>query len=154
MGFWQEIKSLLTNAFSDEQEEESVELPLATAVLLIEIARSDMEITDPEIKVIREVLNRLYSTEAKKSDELIKLAINHVEQLTCLRDFTKAINEAFDESQKERLITALWQVAYADGVLDKHEEHWIIRLSELLYVHRSMVVKCKHNVEQSQPKAT
>ena len=56
------------------------------------------------------------------------------------------INGRFDAAQKERLIEALWRVAYADQVLCKHQEHLLRRLANLLYVRHSIFIATKLRV--------
>ena len=41
------------------------------------------------------------------------------------------------------LIKNMWEVAYADGNLDRYEEHLIRRVAELLYVSHSDFIKTK-----------
>ena len=44
---------------------------------------------------------------------------------------------------KVQLITSLWKVAYADGDLDKYEEHLIRRVADLLYVPHDAFIRAK-----------
>jgi len=44
------------------------------------------------------------------------------------------------------LIEKLWQVAFADHQLDKHEEHVIRRISDLIHVSHSDFMKTKLKV--------
>ena len=37
-------------------------------------------------------------------------------------------------AEKQRVVEMLWQVALADRRLDKHEDHLVRRIAELLYV--------------------
>ena len=39
----------------------------------------------------------------------------------------------------------LWQVAFADGQLDKYEDALILRISDLLHVSRGLVMRLKHD---------
>jgi uncharacterized tellurite resistance protein B-like protein len=41
----------------------------------------------------------------------------------------------------------MWTVAYADGDLDKYEEHLIRQVAELTYVPHSDYIQCKLNVQ-------
>jgi uncharacterized tellurite resistance protein B-like protein len=42
----------------------------------------------------------------------------------------------------------LWQVAYADGQLDKYEDSLVLKISDLLYVSRGRVMRLKHDAQQ------
>jgi uncharacterized tellurite resistance protein B-like protein len=39
----------------------------------------------------------------------------------------------------------LWQVAYADGRLDRYENALVLKISDLLYVNRARVMRLKHD---------
>jgi uncharacterized tellurite resistance protein B-like protein len=41
----------------------------------------------------------------------------------------------------------LWQIAYADGRLDKYENSLVLKISDLLYVSRGRVMRLKHDAE-------
>lgn len=144
MGFWEKINHILTGISDQKNAESDIEIPLATAVLLLEVARSDASISEAEIHIIAGVLRAHHHMSDTEISQTLQLAQQHVEELVSVRDFTKSINSAYNEGQKEHLIQAFWDVAYADGVLDHHEEHWIKKLSDLLYVPRSMVMKHRH----------
>ena len=40
----------------------------------------------------------------------------------------------------------LWQVALADSRLDKHEDHLVRRIAELLYVSHSDLIRIRNRV--------
>ena len=51
-----------------------------------------------------------------------------------LYEFTQHINRQLDHEQKAHVVELLWQVAYADGDLDKYEEHLVRRIADLIHV--------------------
>jgi uncharacterized tellurite resistance protein B-like protein len=53
------------------------------------------------------------------------------------------INDEFNLEQKKKLMKAMWQIAYADGQLDKYEEHYLRKISELLYIPHSQFIQQK-----------
>ena len=53
------------------------------------------------------------------------------------------INEKYSNDQKKNFITMAWEIARADNTVDKHEEHRIRKLSELLYVDHKDFIKSK-----------
>ena len=42
-------------------------------------------------------------------------------------------------------MSLLWQVAYADGELDKYENSFVLKISDLLHVSRARVMRLKHD---------
>ena len=53
---------------------------------------------------------------------------------TSLFEFTSVLNQGCTPEQKVQIVRELWKVAYADGQLDRYEEHFVRRAAELLYV--------------------
>ena len=86
--------------------------------------------------------------------ELVALATARVDEATSLYEFTRVINDHYSAAQKVQLIEAMWAVAFADGDLDKYEEHLIRQVAELIYVPHQDYVRCKRRAEQehSQPR--
>lgn len=66
-----------------------------------------------------------------------------------LHEFTKLLNEHLAENEKSRIIALLWQIAYADGRLDKYEDSLVLKISDLLYVSRGRVMRLKHDARQA-----
>lgn len=151
MTFWKKLQSVLQNtitASTNPANHSSGNAPLqeiafASAILMVEIARSDFEITDQETHTITHILSQCFDDEEINAEQLVKTATEHIEELTCLHDFTKCLDNALTHEQKERLIKAFWQVALADGKINVHEEHWIKRFGDLLHLPRSFIFKYK-----------
>jgi uncharacterized tellurite resistance protein B-like protein len=127
-----------------ETESDSVSTEqLATAALLIEVMVIDGALDDEELQSITDTLIRMLDLKLEQVEELINLSRQEVAEATSLYQFTKEINEHFDQTRKSSLMTAMWQVAYADGHLDKHEESIIRRVADLLHMRHSEYIQCK-----------
>ena len=50
------------------------------------------------------------------------------------------------EQEKHRIVEMLWRVALSDAELDKHEDHLVRKISDLLYVSHSDLMRLKHRV--------
>jgi uncharacterized tellurite resistance protein B-like protein len=48
------------------------------------------------------------------------------------------------------MVEMLWQVAYADDDLDPHEEGFVRKIAELLYVPHKDFIRAKHRAQQSK----
>ena len=48
--------------------------------------------------------------------------------------FTRIINERLSFEERVEIIEMLWEVAYADGVLDEYEDSLLRRVGGLIYV--------------------
>ena len=119
---------------------------LAAAVLMIEISLADSSIDNAELAVIKKALIAHFNIGADQVDELIDLARREVDLAVSLHDFTRMLNDSMDASEKIQVIELLWQVAFADAVLDKYEEYYIRKIADLLYISHKDYIRTKHRV--------
>ena len=125
-------------------------LQLAAAALLIELSRSDFEKSAEEYLAIEKALQKKFTLSEQEITELIDLAEQENTQATSLYEFTKLINEHFNPEQKFALLTALWEVAVADGNISKYEDHLIRKIADLIYVSHSDFIRSKLAVIDQQ----
>jgi len=116
---------------------------IACSSLLIEVALSDKDFDEEEIKSMTKALTNTYEISKETVLELIDNAQLTVKESTSLYSYTREVNDSFTYDKKLILIDNLWAIAYADGNLDKYEEHLIRKISDLLYVSHSDFIDIK-----------
>lgn len=109
-------------------------LELATAALLIELARADFSESSTEMQAIRQLLRKRYVMDEQTLDALLADATRRADRAVSLHEFTHRLNLELPEADKLAIIEMLWRVSNADGSIDKHEEHLIRRIAGLLHV--------------------
>jgi uncharacterized tellurite resistance protein B-like protein len=121
-------------------------LDLATAALLLELARSDFAESAQEVEAIRHLLQRRFGLQEQALDELIRAASRRADTAVSLHEFTHRLNRELPESDKLEIVELLWRVSHADGRIDKHEEHLIQRVAGLLHISDRDRVRMKLKV--------
>ena len=122
-------------------------LRVATAVLLIEVARADF-IVDPSEKLrLRELLEQQFNLPAQELDALLEEAEADADRMVSIQHVTRLLNEHYDHAMKRRVVEMMWQLVYADGEKDRYEEHLIRQVAELLYVSHSEFIQARHKAE-------
>ena len=76
---------------------------------------------------------------------LLADARSRARQSVSLHDYVQTLNQSLDAAGKRRLIAMLWQVAVADGRVDKYEEHLLRRLVDLLYIPMADYVQARED---------
>jgi uncharacterized tellurite resistance protein B-like protein len=122
---------------------------LACAALMIELCKADHSINDVETNKISSILQSKFKLPEETLKELFNLAQQEADEATSVYQFTSLINEAYDQSSKIALIKNMWEVAFADGNLDRYEEHLIRKVADLLYVAHSDFIKTKLAVKNA-----
>ena len=140
------IKDLLSN-FSNQEEEIEDEkissLDKACSALLIEVAYADKNFDESEINSLKESLKETYNIDEEIINELISDAKKTIDESTSLYEYTRVVNDEFDYSDKLELLSRIWKLAFADGNLDKYEDHLIRKISDLIHISHSDFIKIK-----------
>ena len=116
---------------------------LAAAALMIETARADFTQDASEQTTLEDLLCSSLALPRQDVHALVEQATTRVDEATSLYEFTRVINDYYSAEQKLELIRSMWSVAYADGRLDKYEEHLIRRVAELTYVAHQDYIRSK-----------
>lgn len=117
---------------------------MATAVLMTEIARADYDYDESEFDLLLKLVSRHFHMSPEEAGDLANKANETAEDYVSLHSFTQLLNKNLSEREKEHIVSLLWQVAYADGRLDKYEDSLVLKISDLLYVRRGRVMRLKH----------
>ena len=139
------LKSLFQTLFSEKiEQKQSSTRELASAALLIEVARADFEITPEELERLIDLLATTFDMSPEDVELVTQQANDQVENAVSLHDFTRVINEHCSPEERNELVGLMWDVAAADGDLSKYEDHLIRRVADLLYVPHQEFIRLKH----------
>ena len=120
----------------------------ACIALLLETSMADEILDESELMALKNTLQKDFQINEDEIDELIGLAKENIEDSTSLYEFTRDINDNFDAAERVKLIESMWKIAYADGNIDKYEEHIIRKVSNLIYVAHSDFIKAKLSAKE------
>jgi uncharacterized tellurite resistance protein B-like protein len=119
---------------SPSPESKQPDLRTAVAVLLLEAAHRDDEFAPEECAAIERLLMAKFSLSKEECSQLLAACEETTAQMVQLHPYTHAVFEQMDPEERIGFIEMLWEVAYADGVLDPEEDALIRRLGGLIYV--------------------
>jgi|TARA_B100001057_G_scaffold462377_1_gene515281 uncharacterized tellurite resistance protein B-like protein len=146
------IKDLITRFNTKEEtteESSSNLLDNACAALLVEIAFADKDFDETEKTSLKQSLIETYAVDESDIEEIIKDAEETVSESTSLYGYTRVVNDEFEYEDKLSLLKNLWKVAYADGNLDKYEEHLIRKISDLIHISHTDYINIKLEIRDS-----
>ena len=142
------FKKIFNTEESQKPEIDDKTTTKACIALLLETSMADEILDDVEIEALKNTLVKDFEIHQTKVDELISLAKDNIADSTSLYEFTRDINDNFNAEQRIRLIESMWKIAYADGNIDKYEEHIIRKVSNLIYVAHSDFIKAKISAKE------
>ena len=146
--FLQKFLNLESEADDGEDLEHS--LRVATAVLLVEVARADFIVQDAEQEGLRHLLASQFGLSGEELDALMKEAVADADRLVSIQHITRLLNQHYEHAMKLRVVEMMWQLVYADGDKDHYEEHLIRQVAELLYLSHGEFIQARHKAEESR----
>ncbi len=146
----EQIKLFFDQHIAQQNNNQTAEhkLQIACAALFIEMMLMDDKAHQDEEKIISCSLQDNFSLNNDEAENLLILAKQERKQATDYYQFTSLINKAFSQQEKVSLIKNLWQIAYADGELDIHEEYMVRKIADLLHVPHIQFIKTKHQANR------
>lgn len=135
------LSAIITPASVEGRPENT--LQLATAVLLIEVMRSDADSTDAEQDTILNILKVRFQLADAELAQLAELGRRTAKAANDFHLFTSLINQELAMPEKVRIIEYMWQVAYADRQISEHENHLIRKIAGLLYISHGDYIAAK-----------
>lgn len=129
------FRNLLSRLFADtpiDHALSSQDAEVAIAALLVRLARADDRYSTAEKRRIDQVLSRRRGLNADEAAER-RLAAEMIEaEAPDTVRFTRTIKERIAVDDRQNVIAALWEVAYADGQRGADEESLVRLIAGLL----------------------
>lgn len=145
---FERLREFVQQSLSPQEEVADTEtaVQLATAALMIEMAHADFSAEESEIALIRELLKERFQLDSAELDALMERAGRRQQDSVSLHSFTQQLHEYLDPAEKDEILEMLWEVAYADGKLDRYEDHLVRKVADLLYVRHGDLIRVRNKV--------
>lgn len=144
------MKNLFSKFFKKDEitDDQPINKVISACIsLMIEVSIADQSIEESEIESLKKTLSEKFNIEQSEISSLIAKGKETQEESTSLYEFTRIINDDFSFQEKYDLIKSMWQIAFADGNIDKYEEYVIRKVSDLIYISHEDFIKAKMEVK-------
>jgi uncharacterized tellurite resistance protein B-like protein len=121
-------------------------LQIATAMLLIEVARADYAQDLSEDQTVFASIKEFFALSDDETALLIEEAHGQADHAVSLQSFTRRLTEQLSAAERQRVVEMLWKVALADRRLDKYEDYVVRKVADLLYVPHSDLIRIRNRV--------
>jgi len=129
------------------ETDSSFEIELTAAVLAYEIARIDGEVSYEELDVLKEEIKKISKKVYKDESEILKIIEIYSSDSVSFYEFVEDINKNYTKDEKFALLSFMWRIAFADGVLAVDEERLIRRLADMIKIKDIEVLKLKDDAK-------
>ena len=127
----------------EEKEEKPKNLKLIALCLAFEVANVDNDIDVREMDLILQKIKESIDVSVLTEKEIFDVIQEESEKRVSFYDIINDINKNLDKREKIDILKMLWEIAYADKVLDVDEERIIRRSAEMLGIKPSVVLQTK-----------
>lgn len=131
----------------NENKQLDFEMELTAAVLAYEIARSDGEISNDELSLLMQEIEKISIKVGRDAKEILNMVEIYSKDSVSFHDFIEDINKSYSKEDKISLLTFMWKTAYADGKLDVDEERLVRRVADLIKIKDIEVLKLKNDAK-------
>lgn len=126
------------------------DLKVAIVVLLLDVSHHDGTFSPDEVRELVASMNAAFEmTDIEVADILEVAEILHKSNEK-VKQFIAAINEHFDDSQRQLILAMLWKLVKADGKIEKVEQQHAIQLRTLLGLSLEQAARAVQMVEQKE----
>ena len=119
------------------------EIELTATILAYEIARSDGDISESELSLLYNEIKKISVKVGKKEEKILEIIEEYSKNSVSFYEFINDINKDYTQEEKLSLIQFLYDVAYADNLLEVNEERLIRRIADLIKIKDIEVLKIK-----------
>jgi uncharacterized tellurite resistance protein B-like protein len=119
------------------------EVELTASILAYEIARSDGDISESELSLLYDEIKKISAKVGKKEEKILEIIEEYSKNSVSFYEFIDDINKDYSKEDKLSLIEFLYDVAYADKILEVSEERLIRRIADLIKIKDIEVLKIK-----------
>ena len=126
-----------------DETKNNFEVELTASILAYEIARSDGDISESELSLLYDEIKKISAKVGKKEGKILEIIEEYSKNSVSFYEFIDDINKDYSKDDKLSLIQFLYDVAYADKILEVSEERLIRRIADLIKIKDIEVLKIK-----------
>jgi uncharacterized tellurite resistance protein B-like protein len=129
------LKAFISGIVADAGlQSENKNRRIATAALLIRVASVSGEMSQPRRVQLHVVLKSCFGLDDISAAKLIDDATAADRSAVDLYHFTRQLNGIIDDEDRRRIVKMMWEVVYADEVVNELESNIVWRAADLLSV--------------------
>ena len=118
-------------------------LKLVSLCLAFEVANADDDIDNQEKDLLLDKIKGALDTSVLSENEIFNAIKEESENRISFYDIIRDINVNLEKEEKIKILEMMWEVAYADRVLNVDEEKIIKRSADMLGIKPSIVLQTK-----------
>jgi uncharacterized tellurite resistance protein B-like protein len=144
------LRKIFTDQFeqpaSEGQAHDENALQIATCVLLLEVAHSDLNLDAAERAELLEILKAEFDLSEELAQDLVVMADEKRDDSVSYWEFTTIIREQCSPAEREKILELLWRVVYADNQLSGREDVFMRQCAGAMKMPHDALIRAKLRV--------
>ena len=128
---------------SDQRRKRPRDIRIATCAILLEMSNIDGEFSTLERESIISILKNNFDVSDEHATTILEASREELKGSIDLWEFTNLINQNYSIEEKIQVVKMVWDVVYADGKLEKHEDYLVHKLAHLLRLTHKQLIEAK-----------
>ncbi|MDX1583310.1 MAG: TerB family tellurite resistance protein [Thermoanaerobaculia bacterium] len=134
------VRENLAEPTEEKEQRHEEAIRLATAVVLLDVAYADEEMSGKESSKIFDHLRAAFDLDEESVRELMEMADEIRRETIDHWHMTNQIRSSTSFQDRMEIVRTMWRIVYADGHFHQYEGYLVRKLSDLLGVeHRRMI---------------
>ncbi len=126
---------------------------VAVAALMVHVVAADGVVTPHEKQRLLDELGRHYGLSLEQVVDLYEVARAAEAETPTLQSFTAGLKRTHSAEELRGIVTSLWRVVHADGVLHEFEDNVVGRIADMLGVPAHERIGLRKIVEADEEEA-
>jgi uncharacterized tellurite resistance protein B-like protein len=126
-----------------KENKNDFDIELTASILAYEIARSDGDISEHELAILLDEIKKISTKVGKEPKKILEIIGEYSKNSVSFYEFIDDINKDYSKDNKLSLIRFLYDVAFADKILEVNEERLIRRIADMIKIKDIEVLKIK-----------
>lgn len=125
------------------QDTRNFEIGITASILAYEVARSDGNVSESELLLLLDEIKKITKHSNQSQEKILGNLQTYSENSVSFYEFITDINHNYSKEDKLNLLKFLYDVAFADKVLEINEERIIRRIANLINIKDVEVLRIK-----------
>ena len=147
------VKKFFSKSSQDDSSHQRRQRPhdirIATCAILLEMSNIDGKFSASERESIIAILKKNFDVSDEHAVTLLEASNEELKGSIDLWEFTNLINQNYSIEEKIQVVKMVWDVVYADGKLEKHEDYLVHKLANLLRLTHKQLIEAKLKAKKS-----
>lgn len=108
------------------------DIKIACVAILLKMAHADNKISETELNIVYRATREYFRTDESEAGDIIEVAKQLQKDSKKTSELVVQINSRMSVEQRQKILSTLWKIIKADGIISEYELSYATRVRALL----------------------